>query len=137
MPCLERSRGDAPPRKPGRRTLPCMLTPARAARFRALTEAAVAATLGVPLAEVRSPTRGRAGAAFARQVTMYLAHVVLGMNYGAIGHMMGRDRTTVQHACLLVEQRRDDPGFDRMTQLLESMCAELVVGLLALPGARP
>jgi hypothetical protein len=33
--------------------------------------------------------------------------------------LFGRDRTTVAHACLIVEDRRDDPVFDRILELLE------------------
>jgi hypothetical protein len=35
------------------------------------------------------------------------------------GRLFGRDRTTVAHACCVVEDRRDDPAFDRALDLLE------------------
>lgn len=50
---------------------------------------------------------------------MYLAHVVGGETLTDIGEHFRRDRTTVAHACRLVEGRRDDPNFDRVLQLLE------------------
>jgi hypothetical protein len=33
--------------------------------------------------------------------------------------LLERDRTTVAHACQVVEERRDDPRFDRVIELLE------------------
>ena len=49
---------------------------------------------------------------------MYLAHVCCGMTLTEVGAMFGRDRTTVAHACLRVEYRRDDPSFDRALDVL-------------------
>jgi hypothetical protein len=68
-----------------------------------------------PSAEPR-PTRA---AAFDRQVAMYLAHVGLGLSMAAVGKVFGRDRTTVVHACHLIEDRRDDCRFDVMLDHLE------------------
>jgi chromosomal replication initiation ATPase DnaA len=56
---------------------------------------------------------------------MYLAHVVFGLSYTRVGICFGRDRTTVRHACALIEDRRDDPA-------LELALAALEAGLLAL-----
>jgi len=36
-----------------------------------------------------------------------------------VGHLFERDRTTVSHACGLVEDRRDDPDFDYRLNHLE------------------
>jgi chromosomal replication initiation ATPase DnaA len=71
------------------------------------------------------PTRGRSRIAFARQVAMYLAHVTFGLTLTAVGRAFGRDRTTVSHACALVEDARDDPDFDRTLELLESIAKHL------------
>ena len=57
-------------------------------------------------------SRSRQAAARARQLAMYLAHVVLGRTLTEIGIAFGRDRTTVSHACALIEDLRDDPRFD-------------------------
>ena len=57
--------------------------------------------------------------ALARQVAMYLAHVVCGLTLTDTGRLFGRDRTTVAHACCVIEDRRDDPLFDRALDLLE------------------
>jgi len=63
--------------------------------------------------------RGDASIALARQVSMYLAHVVCGLNFTQIGVAFRRDRTTVSHACCVVEDRRDDQNFDRKLDTLE------------------
>jgi chromosomal replication initiation ATPase DnaA len=60
----------------------------------------------VEIADLRAPTRAWPQAAFARQVAMYLAHVVCGLSLTAVGTLFQRDRTTVAHACGVVEDRR-------------------------------
>lgn len=89
-----------------------------------LAEAAVAAAAGVPLNRLRGARRGRSSVARARQTAMYLAHVAFGMNLTRVGVCFGRDRTTVRHACALIEDRRDDPR-------LECGLTALEAGLLA------
>ena len=68
---------------------------------------------------------------------MYLAHVVLSLNYSAVGRLFRRDRTTVAHAVQLVEQRRDNPAIDRLLQMLEDVCCELAGGISAAPQVQP
>lgn len=58
-------------------------------------------------------------AAFARQTAMYLAHVGFGLSMAEIGKAFGRDRTTVVHACHLIEDRRDEACFDELLDHLE------------------
>lgn len=55
----------------------------------------------------------------ARQVAMYIASVGFGMSYARVAAALGRDRSTIQHACRIIEDRRDDPGFDRWIEALE------------------
>ena len=86
------------------------------ARVCRLMEAAIAAAFAVPVDELRAPSRRTQTVAFARQSAMYLAHVVLGLNYSATGMLFHRDRTTAAHACQVVEDRRDDPAIDRLLQ---------------------
>ena len=74
---------------------------------------AVASALGVDASLLSAPTRGRADIAFARQLCMYLAHTLLGMTYNEVARAYARDRTTVQYACGLIEDRRDEGRFDR------------------------
>jgi chromosomal replication initiation ATPase DnaA len=96
----------------------------REAAAHRILEATVAAALRVPPELLRRPTRGRAEVAFARQVAMYIGHVWLGLSMAAVGRMFRRDRTTVAHACRVVEERRDDPKFDRILNCLESAVAQ-------------
>ncbi len=64
----------------------------------------------------------------ARQLAMYLAHVVLGESLTDIGAAFGRDRTTVSYACNLIEDMRDDVAFDREVTDLE-MRLQTMAGL--------
>lgn len=84
-----------------------------------IIEHAVAHAFGVADADLRQPSRGRAGVALARQSAMYLAHVAGGLTLTEVGKLFQRDRTTVAHACGVIEDRRDDPTFNRILDLLE------------------
>lgn len=92
-----------------------------------LAQSATALAFRVRTDDMRAPTRCRAGVAFARQVAMYLAHVSFGLTYTDIGRCFDRDRTTVAHACRLVEDRRDEPALDASLDYLEAavrLCAD-------------
>jgi chromosomal replication initiation ATPase DnaA len=82
-------------------------------------EQAVVQVFGIAYKDLRRTTRGRAKVALARQVAMYLAHVSCGLSLTETGRLFERDRTTVAHACGVIEDRRDDPIFDRALDLLE------------------
>lgn len=82
-------------------------------------EQAVVQVFGVGRDDLHRLSRGRAKVALARQVAMYLAHVACGLTLTDTGRLFGRDRTTVAHACGVIEDRRDDPLFDRALDLLE------------------
>jgi chromosomal replication initiation ATPase DnaA len=86
-----------------------------------MLEQAVSRVFMVASAELWSGTRGRPRVAFARQVAMYLAHVAWGLTLTEVGHVFARDRTTVAHACSVVEDSRDDPVLDRSLELLEGV----------------
>ncbi len=102
----------------------------RAFVIRPVIDRTVAGAFLIDAGDLRRPTRGRAPIAFARQVAMYITHVGLGLTMTAVGAAFGRDRTTVRHACRAIEDRRDDPAFDRTLDLLEGIvrglerCAE-------------
>jgi chromosomal replication initiation ATPase DnaA len=78
-----------------------------------VAEQVVAAVTGVSLEAFRQRSRGRAATASSRQLLLYLLHVEEGMTLSAAAALLGRDRTTAGHACRVVEDRRDEPGFDR------------------------
>ena len=71
-------------------------------------------------------SRCEASIAEARQVAMYLTHVVLRRTYAEVGGIFGRDRTTVSHACARIEDLRELPGFDaelaRLETAITAMC---------------
>ena len=106
--------------------------PARtsAATTRSVIERTVADVFGVECENLRLATRGQAQVALARQVAMYITHVGCGISLTEVGAMYNRDRTTVSHACQVVEKRRDDGNFDHAIDLIE-----LVVRVLM--GPRP
>ena len=64
-------------------------------------------------------SRCRAETARARQLAMYLCHVVLGRSLKEIGDAFGRDRTTVSYACAMIEDLRDDAAFEAEVSELE------------------
>ncbi len=115
--------------------LPChSAAPVRIARPRGVSAAAaalrdrivacVARDFALGESEVMAKSRGAPRAALARQVAMYLAHVACGLDFAAVGRLFRRDRTTVSHACRVVEDLRDDAWFDRRVAALERTCRE-------------
>lgn len=54
-----------------------------------------------------------------RQIAMYVCHVALRMPMVEVGRGFGRDRTTVSHACHVIEDRRDEPQFDALLSAIE------------------
>ena len=84
-----------------------------------IVEHAVMKAFSVGVGDLNTGSRGAARAAHARQVAMYLAHVTCHHTYTEVGRMANRDRTTVAHACAVVEDGRDDPVFDQTLEHLE------------------
>ncbi len=84
--------------------------------------ACVAGDFNIDAAALTGPTRGSPRVAFARQVAMYLAHVGFALNFEAIGRCFHRDRTTVAHACRVVEDGRDDIWLECRLAALERVC---------------
>jgi chromosomal replication initiation ATPase DnaA len=81
---------------------------------------AVSGETGVCYCDFFAPSRMRSHTAGARQLAMYLCHVLLGMTMTQVGQFFGRDRTTVAYACGHVEDMRDDGGdYDRRLVDLE------------------
>ena len=92
-------------------------------------EPAVAAVFEIDMDDLRARTRGSAQVAFARQVAMYLAHIVCGLSLTEVGQLFARDRTTVAHACEVVEDRRDEPELDIRFEHLELAVSSLIDAL--------
>lgn len=82
-----------------------------------------AALFGVPGRDLRSPSRSAVPVSRVRQIAMYVAHVTLRLSMREVGQGFGRDRTTVLHACHLVEDLREDEEFDRIVARVELVVA--------------
>jgi len=89
-----------------------------------LTMAVVSYATGVEYALIAAATRGAQPVAFARQLSMYLLHVVFELSLARVAAAFERDRSTVGHACHLIEDRREDRQFDAWIASLEAMLQE-------------
>jgi len=104
-----------------------MAAPLGRARDRAAVRLAIhvaAYASEVDPAKVAARTRGTADAAATRQLAMYLAHVAFEMSLAKVAIVFERDRSTVAHACRLIEERREDPEFDAHVDALEALLRE-------------
>jgi hypothetical protein len=84
----------------------------------------VAEERGLRAAQLLGPDRGKADIALARQLAMYLMHTQFSRIYSAVGRFFDRDRTTVSYACALIEDMREDPGFDQRVEAIERALAD-------------
>jgi chromosomal replication initiation ATPase DnaA len=82
----------------------------------------VAQVYGVPVEEMRKPTRGRPHAARARQIAIHLARLVFAMSHKQLAREFGRDRSTIHHACHTIADMRQASGeFDSTLRWMESL----------------
>lgn len=79
----------------------------------------LAACFSIPSLEIRSNGRSNASVARVRQIGMYVCHVVLGLTMLEVASGFVQDRSTVVHACHLVEDMRDDFDFDAIVATIE------------------
>jgi hypothetical protein len=93
----------------------------------------VARDFGLDMTALFTPTRGGSRTALARQVAMYLAHIGFELDLETISQVFDRDRSTVSHACHVVEDGRDDIWLDCRLQALELFCR---TGLEALEASQ-
>lgn len=83
-----------------------------------LAAAMASSALGTSLDEVLNGNRGMK-VIFTRQVALYVSTAGFGMSYGRAAAAFGCDPSTVAHACRVIEERREEPGFDRWLYTLE------------------
>src|SRR5690606_3740095 len=107
---------------------------------RVAREAIVVAAQGcnVGVFEIRERGRSRAPVALARQIAMYLAHVEGRLTFAEVAAEFERDRTTVAHACHVIEDRRDGALFQRSMKAMTIEYRERlerIAGRRRLPGA--
>jgi chromosomal replication initiation ATPase DnaA len=86
-----------------------------------MSQIIVSHAYGIAVAEMRAPGRGGRKAAHARQVAMYLSHVVFAMSGDDVAHAFGRERSTAYHAFQRIEALRENPELDRTLGWLEEM----------------
>lgn len=79
----------------------------------------------------------KASIAFARQLSMYLCHVVADMSLRDVAEAFERDRTTVSHACHSIEDRRECPIFDRQVEHLEKHVRTRIRKIVAAATSAP
>lgn len=85
-----------------------------------LAQHVVAFAFGETENEIAAPTRGSKSAAFARQIAMYLTHIAFSMSLARVAVAFGRDRSTVAHACRIVEDRREETALDDLLDRIEA-----------------
>jgi len=101
----------------------------RLARLRRDQEAyrltrAVGRSRKVSLRAMLANERGSAEAAAARQLAMYLIHVLLGRPQDVVGTLFGRHASTVSHACRVIEDLRDRPPLEAEIAAIETGLAD-------------
>lgn len=100
----------------------------------------VCEAFALPHAALLAQERGAAGPSRARQTAMYLAHVVGQVPLCEVAEHFGRDRSTVSHACIAIEDSRDSPLFDMQLDYMEARLRDRIRraetdGLFAMPPA--
>ena len=83
----------------------------------------------VSLKELRSAERGNNHVARIRQFGMYIAHTMFGLSMSEVAYAFGRERTTVKHACHLIEDMRENEKFDRNVSDFEYLVRSLYPGI--------
>jgi chromosomal replication initiation ATPase DnaA len=86
-----------------------------------LVQAAVAHITGVALKDLCATTRRPPKVAFARQIAMYLSHIVFKISPAEVARIFGRDPSTVTYALGRIKELREEPDLDRMLDWLEAM----------------
>ncbi len=98
----------------------CSDLPAHISHQALIVVAAVSLEFGISDTNLVSPEKAGRHLRFARQVAMYLAHIVYELNHTQIGRLFSKDRSTVSHACKVIEDSREDGVFDMKLIRLEN-----------------
>lgn len=89
-----------------------------------LVQSTVSHVYGVALGDLCASTRRAPRAALARQVAMYLCHIVFSIGPSDVARHFRRDPSTVAHALRHVEDLRDDVEMDRTLSAIETMLTD-------------
>lgn len=95
--------------------------------FTICAEAAARAS-GVALDDLLAAGRGPRRVSSARALALYLAHVGLGIPQAEVAAAFGRHRTSVDHACGQIEERREVAGWDGWVSRLEDEVRARLMG---------
>lgn len=90
----------------------------------------LSSAFNVSVSKMMMATRQKASISMARQIAMYLCHVVGQLSLREIAVQFDREPSTISHACHVVEDRRDNPVFDRQIALLEEAMRDRVRDLI-------
>jgi Bacterial dnaA protein helix-turn-helix len=96
----------------------------RESRLSSFAEATVALAFAQTFNTVRAPTRSIAEHAFVRQLAVYMTNTTFAQNFTAIGRTFGRERSTISHACTLVESARQTPHINTALVALDHALRE-------------
>ena len=90
---------------------------------------AVCREMGVSRPHLLAATRCNQDVAWARQVAVYCCWKLKpGLSWSELGRWFKRDRTTVRHACRLVEEvRGEGEDLDELVRRIESECSTATV----------
>lgn len=83
----------------------------------------------VSLNELRSTGRENNRIARIRQFGMYIAHTMFGLSMAEVAYAFSRERTTVKHACHLIEDMRENEKFDQNVSDFEYLVRSLYPGV--------
>lgn len=83
----------------------------------------------VSLKELRSAERKNNRIARIRQFGMYIAHTMFGLSMAEVAYAFSRERTTVKHACHLIEDMRENEKFDQNVSDFEYLVRSLYPGV--------
>lgn len=100
---------------------PGSLAQASPAEKLAVCNALAAMFYGVSSGDFEAHTRHERRINEARQLGMYLANTCLSVDYEEIGRVSRRDRTTVRYSIERVEDRRENPQFDSVLVVFETL----------------
>jgi chromosomal replication initiation ATPase DnaA len=81
---------------------------------------------GLPHAALMTAERRGAELARARQTAMYLAHVVGQLSLYEVAAEFNRDRSTVSHACINIEDSRDSPIHEVQLAYMERLLRDRI-----------
>ncbi|WP_234902456.1 hypothetical protein [Agrobacterium larrymoorei] len=76
---------------------------------------------------------GRHAAKHIRQIAIYVCHVGLSLSITQVALCFGRDQATIRSCCLIVEERRENPGFDEFVTAIERL-SKSIYGIMKEAG---